>query len=424
MKSTKLHSIKTLIGIVALSTFLVAGTGWPVAAQQPVPPPATQGQVPNAPLPPDQLQKLVAPIALYPDSLVAQILAAATYPTQIVEAQRFLQQNPGLSGADLGSAVDKQDWDPSVKALTAFPSVLSDMDRNLSWTSELGDANYNQSADVMNAIQVMRKKAQEAGNLNSGPQQTISDDADGDVGIAPTNPEVVYVPVYNPDFAFGYSVGMWPGFDPWWDMEDPYFSFGMGIGMGPFFGYGWGWNNWSCGWGRHGGLMYGGNRHYSHSGNFYDRNSFMHGNYGGYANRGGGGRGFVSGAEHGGSHAFAGGGRGSTSGGGGRGGAFGSGGRGGAFGGGNTRAVRGFSGGHSTSGLHSGAFGGFNNGGVSRSYSSRGMSSTHSGFGGGFGGGGGFHGGGGGFGGGGFHGGGGGFGGGGGGGFHGGGGHR
>ena len=100
---------------------------------------AAAQQPPTTPLPPEQLQQLVAPIALYPDALVAQILAASTYPTQIVEAERFIQQNPNLTGAALGAEVDKQDWDPSVKAMTQFPSVLADMDKNLSWTSELGD---------------------------------------------------------------------------------------------------------------------------------------------------------------------------------------------------------------------------------------------------------------------------------------------
>ena len=109
---------------------------------------------------PEQLQRLVAPIALYPDSLVAQILAASTFPDEVVEADRWVQAHPDLKGEDLGKAVDQQPWDPSVKALTAFPSVLGNMDKNLSWTSSLGDAYYNQQQDVMDAVQVMRHKAQ------------------------------------------------------------------------------------------------------------------------------------------------------------------------------------------------------------------------------------------------------------------------
>jgi Protein of unknown function (DUF3300) len=123
---------------------------------------------------PEELQRLVAPIALYPDSLVAQILAAATFPEQVVEANRWVQEHPDLKGDALAQAVDQMQWDPSVKALTAFPSVLGNMDKNLSWTSSLGDASYNQQQDVMDAVQVMRQKAEAAGNLKNTPQQTVT----------------------------------------------------------------------------------------------------------------------------------------------------------------------------------------------------------------------------------------------------------
>ncbi len=371
------HSIKHPIGTAAITALLLIGAWRLQAAQQPGPlSPVQQAPVPAAPLPPEQLQELVAPIALYPDSLVAQILAAATYPTQIVEAERFLEQNPGLIGAALGSAVDQQDWDPSVKALTAFPSVLSDMNQNLSWTSELGDANYNQSADVMNAIQFMRRKAQEAGHLNSSPQEAVSDE-DGNVAIAPADPEVVYVPEYDPEYVYGYPVGLWPGFDPWWGVGGPYMSFGLGIGVGQFFGFGWGWNHWGFGWGRGGGLMFGGNRYFSNSRSFYDRNAFMHGNYRGFGGRGEGG--FFGGGDRGG-RVFGGSNRG--------GGAVSGANRGRGFEGGGQRSLRGF-GGRGSSGMRSGAFGGFSGGGDARGFSSRGMSSMRGGFGGGMRGGGG-----------------------------------
>ena len=167
---------------------------------------APQGQAPPAPpyaqQTPEQLQQLVAPIALYPDSLVAQILAAATFPEQVVEADRWVQAHPDLKGQALGQAVDQQPWDPSVKALTAFPSVLGNMDKNISWTSSLGDAYYNQQQDVMNAVQVMRQRAEQAGNLKSTPQQTVSNEG-SDVVIQPTNPDVVYVPAYDPWAVYG-----------------------------------------------------------------------------------------------------------------------------------------------------------------------------------------------------------------------------
>ena len=154
-------------------------------AQAP-PPPDSQaapqgGQAPPyAQQTPEQLQRLVAPIALYPDSLVAQILAASTFPDEVVEADRWVQAHPDLKGQALGQAVDQQPWDPSVKALTAFPSVLGNMDNNLSWTSSLGDAYYNQPQDVTDAVQVMRHKAEQAGNLKSTPQQVVKEEGPDD----------------------------------------------------------------------------------------------------------------------------------------------------------------------------------------------------------------------------------------------------
>ena len=380
-----------LVGSVLIGMTFSAGAGKLQAAQDPGPPPPMPvGQPPSAPLPPDQLQELVAPIALYPDALVAQILAASAYPTQIVEAERFMQENPGLQGQALGSAVDGQDWDPSVKALTQFPSVLANMDKDLSWTSELGDANVNQSADVMQAIQYMRGRAQSAGNLNSTPQENVSD-AGGNIDIAPSDPNVVYVPEYNPEFIYGYSVGLWPGFDPWWSIGGPYMSFGVGFGMEPFFGFGWGWHGWGMDW-RHGGMMYGGDRYMFHSHAFYDRNSFMHGNYSGYGGFARGDRGLrgYGGGSFGGNRAggFGGGRSGARPGGYGgvrQGGVAVA--RPGGFGAGSN--VRGFT------GTRSSAFSGRGFGGQTRGFSSRGMSSMGGGgFGGGMRGGGGMHGGG------------------------------
>jgi uncharacterized membrane protein YgcG len=258
------------------------------AAQSQDAPPNMQGQAPPVPAPgqpqaaqlsPQQLQQLVAPIALYPDALVAQILAASAYPTQIVEAERFLQENPNLKGGALAAQVNTQDWDPSVKALTAFPTVLSDMDKNLSWTSALGDANMNQQSQVMDAIQSMRQQAEQAGNLKSTPQQTVTNQG-SNVVIQPANPDVVYVPDYDPEFVYGYPVGLWPGFYPWWGVGGPYISFG--VGFGPFFGFGWGWGAWGFDW-YHRGLLFGGRPYAFHSHAFYDRNAFFHGNYRGYA---------------------------------------------------------------------------------------------------------------------------------------------
>src|SRR6516165_2057977 len=131
--------------------------------------PATTYATPTA----DQLSQLVAPIALFPDNLLAQVLAASTYPDQVTAAYQWLQQNSSLKGAELMQTVDQQPWDASVKGLTQFPDVLKQMATNLSWTSSLGDAYFNIPQSVMNAVQVMRQRAQQAGNLKSTPQQTV-----------------------------------------------------------------------------------------------------------------------------------------------------------------------------------------------------------------------------------------------------------
>ena len=166
-------------------------------------------EAPYAKLSKAQLERLVAPIALYPDALVAQILAASTFPTQITDAETWLQTHPGLSGTDLGKQVDQQSWDPSVKALVQYPSVLANLSKNLGWTSELGDAYYNQQEDVMKAVQEMRKKAKKAGNLKPTTQLNVEED-DGRIDIAPVDPAVVYVPAYDPWIVYGYPIAPWP----------------------------------------------------------------------------------------------------------------------------------------------------------------------------------------------------------------------
>ena len=190
-----------------------APVGFAAQTEQSTAPPPVQTAPPPvqaAQQTPEQLQQLVAPIALYPDALVAQILAAATYPDQIVEADRWLQQHDKLKGEELGKEVDKQPWDPSVKALVEFPSVLANMDKNLSWTSSLGDAYVNQQQQVMNAVQVMRDRAEKAGNLKSTSQEKVTDQGKTIV-IEPAEPEIVYVPEYDPWLVYGEPIGIWPG---------------------------------------------------------------------------------------------------------------------------------------------------------------------------------------------------------------------
>src|ERR1044072_8087110 len=147
---------------------------------------------PAVPEMPAQLQQLVAPIALYPDELVAQILAASTYPTQIVDADRWLGMHSDLQGEQLATQVDQQSWDSSVKALTAFPSVVSNMDMNLQWPNPLGRASFSQQQDVLDAVQVMRQRAQAAGNLQNTPQQRVISEGTTIV-IEPAVPATCYL---------------------------------------------------------------------------------------------------------------------------------------------------------------------------------------------------------------------------------------
>jgi uncharacterized membrane protein YgcG len=365
-----------------------------VSANQDAQAPAQAGQGPTyTPQTPEQLQQLVAPIALYPDSLVAQILAASTFPEQVVEADRWLQAHTDLKGEALAQAVDQQPWDPSVKALTAFPSVLGNMDKNLSWTSSLGDAYYNQQQEVMDAIQVMRQRAQTTGNLKTTSEQTVTTQG-STVIIQPANPEIVYVPAYDPWVVYGYPIAPWPFWYPYpgiW-FGGPYLSFGVGFGIGFFGGFGWGWGHWGFDWYHHY-PIYGGARYYSQSRTFYNRTNYyraggergvrtnvqrgVSGNRGEYAEH----PGEANRSAHEDTHA--------------RGGVYN---RPGATAKpfeGNTQAARGYAEPHGETGVRSGALSGYDHGGEARSYSSRGSAS----FGGGEfhgGGGGGFHGGGGG----------------------------
>src|SRR3981081_3473822 len=224
--------------------------------------PAPQGVQQSA----EQLEELVAPIALYPDGLIAQILPAATYPDQISEAAAWIEQHKDLQGDSLAKEVDKQSWDPSVKALTQVPAVLANMKQNLAWTSELGDAYVNQQQEVTQAIQSMRARAKEAGNLNSTSQQKVSEKGKTIV-IEPASPEVVYVPQYDPWLAYGAPLAVFPGWYPYPGLflDGPGIGFGLGFGVGLFAGFGWGWHNWGYDWHHGGRVVYNHNTYISHS---------------------------------------------------------------------------------------------------------------------------------------------------------------
>lgn len=220
-----------------------------------------------APLSSDQVEQLVAPIALYPDALVAQILAGATYPVQVVEAARWQKANPGLRGDRLAAAIDGMDWDPSIKALTQFPSVLADMDRNLAWTSALGQAYYYQPQDVLNAVQVMRQRALAAGTLVNTPQQRVIE-RERVIVIQPANPNLVYVPAYNPTGVYGAPVALYPGYSTGELIATGVLAFGVGVAVGVLASQAWGWNYWNTDWHRHH-VIYQNNIYVSRTSDFY-----------------------------------------------------------------------------------------------------------------------------------------------------------
>jgi hypothetical protein len=249
--------------------------------QEPAPNGSTGYSGQGVPLTAVDLQQLVAPIALYPDALVAQILGAATFPDQVALAGNWLQQNKNLSGTSLTQAVDTQTWDPSVKALTQFPSVLDNLAKNLSWTSSLGEAYHTQPADVMSAVQVLRAKAQAAGNLKSGSQITVVQQAPQVIVIQPTNPQVVYVPTYNPTVVYGTPY-VTPGYSTAAVVTTAVVAFGVGIAIGAAMSNSWGYSYWNCNW--HGGtVVYKSTGYYGNSawhGGYYGSTASAYGPYG------------------------------------------------------------------------------------------------------------------------------------------------
>jgi hypothetical protein len=265
--------------------------------------PATTYAVPTA----DQLYQLVAPIALFPDNLVAQVLAASTYPDEVSAANTWMQQNSSLKDGQLMQAADQQAWDVSIKGLTQFPDVLNQMATSLSWTSALGDAYFNVPQDVMNAVQVMRQRAQQAGNLKSNQQQNVSveNQAPGaapppdtsstpapaptivqappqTIIIQPAQPQVVYVPTYNPTVVYGAPVPAYPGYSSGDMALASVISFGVGIAVGAAIANnnsccGWGWNSWGCGW-HNSTVVYNRNVYVSTSNTFVNRNNYYNRN--------------------------------------------------------------------------------------------------------------------------------------------------
>jgi hypothetical protein len=237
-----------------------------------------------------QLEQLVAPIALYPDALVAQILAASTYPAQVVAADHWLQSMGPVSPDQVAAAADAQStWDPSIKALTAFPQVLAMLDRDLQWTTDLGNAYYNQPQDVLATIQVLRQRAQNAGTLRNTPQEQVSDNQ-GYIQLAPTNPQYVYVPSYNPWYAYGEPISPYPGFsffDALGSVIGAGLRFGAPFAMGAFLHTPFGLLGWALNW-LGSAIFFNHQPYYSHSTSVAHWGGFHSGYHGGsnYAGNG------------------------------------------------------------------------------------------------------------------------------------------
>ena len=200
----------------------------------------------------EELDQLLAPIALYPDSLLAQILMASTYPLEVVQAGRWIKANQTLKGDALSAALEKENWDPSVKSLVNFPQVLDMMNEKLDWTQKLGDAFLARQKDVMDTVQKLREKAEAQGNLKSSEQQKVVVEKETQtIIIEPAEPQVVYVPTYNPTVVYG--TWWYPSYPPYYYYPPGYaagaalFSFGVGVAVGAAWGYAWGGCNWRGG---------------------------------------------------------------------------------------------------------------------------------------------------------------------------------
>jgi hypothetical protein len=242
-----------------------------LAGQQPPPPDQTEQA---APIPPDQLDSLVAPIALYPDPLLAQVLAASTYPLEIIQLQQFLAKHPELKDQALVDAVMKEDWDPTVQAMAQVPEVVKRLADDIRWTTDLGDAFLAQQSDVMDAVQRMRKKAEDKGALKSDDKMTVETKTEGGrdvIVIEQANPEVIYVPSYNPTVVYGAPVYPYPPvYYPPYYAGGLFLSFGIGVAMGAA------WGGWCCnsGWG-------GNNVNINNTNNFVRNSDRQGGNRGG-----------------------------------------------------------------------------------------------------------------------------------------------
>jgi hypothetical protein len=271
-------------GFAALlcSALLVPGDVIPAARSQ-EPAADSSQQDAAAILPADQLDSLVAPIALYPDPLLAQMLAASTYPLELMQLQQWLAKNSTLKDKALVDAVEKQPWDPSVQAMATVPDALKRLTDDIQWATDLGNAFLAQQSDVMEAVQRMRAKAEGKGNLKSNEQMKVETkvvESKSVIVIEQANPQVVYVPTYDPVVVYGAPVYPYPPIyypPPGYYAAGMAISFGVGMMVGAAINGGWG---WGCGWGGNNNVTINNNNNFNRNSNINggNRNNINGGN--------------------------------------------------------------------------------------------------------------------------------------------------
>src|SRR5258705_6670694 len=269
----KSRSRKLFHAVIAIVGLALSSTAFAQQAQSQVMNTTTSDTEQAPALPSGELDSLVAPIALYPDQLLAQTLAASTYPLEIIQLQQWMDRNKNLQGKALADAVAKQPWDPSIQSLVEFPDVVQRMAGNIQWTTDLGNAFLAQQSDVMDAVQSMRAKAQGTGNLKTSAQSVVKTETVPSgkqvIEIQQANPDVVYVPSYDPTVVYGaapveypYYPYTYPGYLPGTAL-----AWGAGIALGAAAWGAWGGNWGNCDWN-------GGNVNINNNNNFNKNNNF------------------------------------------------------------------------------------------------------------------------------------------------------
>ena len=281
LRSKVLSKLTQSLVALLCSALLLSGDVTPVAQSQE--PAADASQQEAAPLSADQLDSLVAPIALYPDPLLAQMLAASTYPLELVQLQQWLAKNKTLKDKALVDGVEKEPWDPSVQAMAVVPDALKRLTDDIQWATDLGNAFLAQQSDVMEAVQRMRAKAEGKGNLKSNEQMKVETkvvESKSVIVIEQSNPQVVYVPSYDPVVVYGAPAYPYPPIyypPPGYYAAGMAISFGVGMMVGAAMNGGWG---WGCGWGGNNNVTINNNNNFNRNSNINggNRNNINGGN--------------------------------------------------------------------------------------------------------------------------------------------------